>query len=95
LTSKKYAKTIDLLCEGNKVFVKYQAQGEGFNPNPEFALNSLYIEYIFFIIQDFVATCACPDIIQDFEQLALVLKTEFPLKIFKPGEMPPTHLVSL
>jgi len=34
LTSKKYAKTIDLLCEGNKVFVKYQAQGEGFNPNP-------------------------------------------------------------
>jgi len=27
LTSKKYAKTINLLCAGNKVFVKYQAQG--------------------------------------------------------------------
>jgi len=28
LTSKKYAKElINLLCEGNKVFVKYQAQG--------------------------------------------------------------------
>jgi len=23
-----------LLCAGNKVFVKYQAQGRGFNPNP-------------------------------------------------------------
>jgi len=28
LTSKKYAKIINLLCPGNKVFVKYQAQGE-------------------------------------------------------------------
>jgi len=27
LTNKKYAKTINLLCAGNKVFVKYQAQG--------------------------------------------------------------------
>ena len=27
LTSKKYAKTINLLCKDNKVFVKYQAQG--------------------------------------------------------------------
>jgi len=24
---QKYAKTINLLCAGNKVFVKYQAQG--------------------------------------------------------------------
>jgi len=32
LTSKKYAKTINVLCAGNKVFVKYQAQGGGFNP---------------------------------------------------------------
>jgi len=24
---QKYAKTVDLLCAGNKVFVKYQAQG--------------------------------------------------------------------
>jgi len=24
----------NLLCAGNKVFVKYQAQGWGFNPNP-------------------------------------------------------------
>jgi len=28
---QKYAKTINLLCKGNKVFVKYQAQG-GVNP---------------------------------------------------------------
>jgi len=27
LRSKKYAKTINLLCAGNKVFVKYQVQG--------------------------------------------------------------------
>jgi len=27
LTSKKYAKTINLLCPSNKVFIKYQAQG--------------------------------------------------------------------
>jgi len=32
VTSKKYAKTINLLCAGNKVFAKYQAQGWGFNP---------------------------------------------------------------
>jgi len=28
-----YAKTINLLCAGNKVFVKYQAQG-GVQPQP-------------------------------------------------------------
>jgi len=33
LTSKKYAKTINLLCAGDKVFVKYQAQG-GLTPTP-------------------------------------------------------------
>jgi len=33
INKKKYAKTINLLCPGNKVFVKYQAQG-GFNPQP-------------------------------------------------------------
>jgi len=33
LTSKKYAETINLICAGNKVFVKYQAQGWG-NPSP-------------------------------------------------------------
>jgi len=27
-----YAKSVDLLCAGNKDFVKYQAQGGGFNP---------------------------------------------------------------
>jgi len=32
LTSKKYAKTFDFLCPGNKDFVKYQAQERGFNP---------------------------------------------------------------
>jgi len=25
---------INLLCAGNKVFVKYEAQGEGVTPNP-------------------------------------------------------------
>jgi len=33
LTSKKYAETINVLCAGNKIFVKYQAQGD-FNPTP-------------------------------------------------------------
>ena len=32
LTSKKYAKTINLLCAGNKVLVKYQAQEEWSTP---------------------------------------------------------------
>jgi len=36
LTSKKYAKTSDLLCAGNKVFVQYQAQG-GISPNTPLA----------------------------------------------------------
>jgi len=27
LTSKKYAKTINLICAGNKLFVKYQTRG--------------------------------------------------------------------
>jgi len=27
-----YAKAINLLCASNKVFVKYQVQGRGFNP---------------------------------------------------------------
>jgi len=31
LTSKKYAKTINLLCPGNKVFVKYQAHAGSLN----------------------------------------------------------------
>jgi len=31
INKQKYAKTIDLLCTGNKVFVKYQAKGRGFN----------------------------------------------------------------
>jgi len=34
LTSKKYAKTFNFLYTGNKDFVKYQAQGGGFNPPP-------------------------------------------------------------
>jgi len=29
INKKKYAKTINLLCAGNKVFVKYQAHGRG------------------------------------------------------------------
>jgi len=34
LTSKKYAKTTNFPCKGNKVFVKYQGQEGDFNPNP-------------------------------------------------------------
>ena len=34
INKQKYAKTINLLCAGNNVFVKYQTQGSGFNPNP-------------------------------------------------------------
>ena len=34
ISMQKYAKTINLVCVGNKVFVKYQAQGRGFNPKP-------------------------------------------------------------
>jgi len=37
LTSKKYAKTADLICAGNKVFVKYQAQGGVNKPQPPLA----------------------------------------------------------
>jgi len=55
------------------------------------------IEHVFFIIQDFLATCACPEkqscpgifhcseiyfTIQDFEQLAVALKNRVVLKIF-------------
>jgi len=29
INNQKICKTINLLCEGNKVFVKYQAQGGG------------------------------------------------------------------
>jgi len=34
LTNRKYAKTINLLCAGNKVFVKNQAQGGVLTPTP-------------------------------------------------------------
>jgi len=33
-TSKNYAKTVNPFCAGNKVFVKYQAQGRVLIPNP-------------------------------------------------------------
>jgi len=33
IASKWYAKTINLLCAGNKVFVKYQAQGGFLTPD--------------------------------------------------------------
>jgi len=33
-TSKKYAKTFNFLCAGNKHFVKYQAQGGRLTPTP-------------------------------------------------------------
>jgi len=44
LTSKKYAKTFNFLCAGNKDFVKYQAQG-GIKPQTPlaYALASIYI----------------------------------------------------
>ena len=34
INKQKYAKTINLLCAGNKLFVKYQAQGGGLTPSP-------------------------------------------------------------
>jgi len=34
ITSKNYGKTINILCAGNKVFVKYQVQWWGFDPKP-------------------------------------------------------------
>ena len=34
LTSTMYAETINLLFVGNKLFVKYQAQGGGLSPPP-------------------------------------------------------------
>jgi len=34
INKKKYAKTVNLICAGNKVFVKYQAQGGGVEPQP-------------------------------------------------------------
>jgi len=63
------------------------------------------IEYIFFIIQDFWATCACPAnrvcpeftvlniyflSFKIFEQLALTLKTVFALIFLKTGGRPPS-----
>jgi len=36
INMQKYAKTINLLCAGNKVFVKYQAQG-GLTPTTPLA----------------------------------------------------------
>jgi len=32
INKEKYAKTVNLVYVGNKVFVKYQAQRGGFNP---------------------------------------------------------------
>jgi len=49
LTSKKYAKTVNLLCASNNVFVKYQAQGGGLTPTPlahaiaEYKLSALQV----------------------------------------------------
>jgi len=34
INKQKYEKTINRLCAGNKVFVKYQAQGRGLTPTP-------------------------------------------------------------
>jgi len=39
INKQRYAKTINLLCAGNKVFVKYQTQG-GVNPNPKTPLRT-------------------------------------------------------
>jgi len=37
LPSKKYAETINIVCAGNRVFVKYQAQEGGLTPTPHLA----------------------------------------------------------
>ena len=34
INKQKHAETKILLCAGNKMFVKYQAQGGGYNPTP-------------------------------------------------------------
>ena len=44
INKQKYAKTVNLLCAGNKVFVKYQAQGGVLNP-PPFLAQALGTEY--------------------------------------------------
>jgi len=45
INKQKYAKTINPLCAGNKVFVKYWAQGGGFNSNSlAYALGEEYSE---------------------------------------------------
>ena len=37
INKQKVCKNNQSPCEGNKIFVKYQAQGGGFNPNPPLA----------------------------------------------------------
>ena len=37
INKQKYAKTVNLLCAGNNVFVKYQAQGGVLTPKPPLA----------------------------------------------------------
>jgi len=44
INKQKYAETVNLVCAGNKVFVKYQAQG-GVNPNPPLRTPLLNINY--------------------------------------------------
>jgi len=34
INKKKVCESNESICAGSKVFVKYQAQEEGFNPNP-------------------------------------------------------------
>jgi len=77
-----------------------------FSWNTELAVKFSTVLNTFFIIQDFSATCDCPEkqscpenfhciehtfTFRIFEQLALALKTEFALKFFKTGGRTPPH----
>jgi len=59
---KKYAKTVNLLCAANKAFVKYQAQGAGFNPNLPCVRPCLYPFALFIDFATGLATPICFDL---------------------------------
>ena len=53
INKQKYAKTIHFLCAGNKVFVKYQAQGGVVNPKPprlRTPLSLTHLNYFIFFL---------------------------------------------
>jgi len=64
LTSKKYAKTINLLCAGNKVFVKCQAQEVFLTPTPlAYALAHCAINVVYVVCWAFFMNCENQELI--------------------------------